>query len=154
MTTGHSIPKPLDWDLKQWIPGIGDHDFKKPGRHDDDDGHKKHGRHDDDDGHSKKYAHKDEDCDGDGPKNGHPSKDICKPDPCQDPCKPDPCNGQPASTGNFAFNDADVSDLHGVLASMPLTQAVDVAIDQLGGADIPSDTMAFEGSDMQDNSLT
>jgi hypothetical protein len=91
---------------------------------------KKYGRHDDKDGDSKTYAENNDDCE--------PSKNACKPDPSK---------AEPASYNSVAWEDADLSDLHGVLASMSAAQAVDFAIDYLGSIDSSFDTAHFDPAD-------
>jgi hypothetical protein len=143
----------------------GDHDHgdkygKKDGDHDHGD---KYGKKDGDHDHGDKYGKKDGDHDhGDkyGKKDGdhdygdkHAEHD-CKPEKCEpikcEPVKP-PCDSNPSHpTDGVAWNHDggyDPSDLHGALASMPATAAVDFAIDHLGGTHAPLDMAHFDGAD-------
>ena len=129
-----------------------DDDFKKHGRHDDhdrkDDDFKKHGRHDDHDGKEgkkdddfKKHGRHDDDC-------GDSKKDANHDDDCGD-SKHAP-NGDDCVGNGYASNDAynaDMTDLHGVLASMPAAQAIDFAIDHLGSTDGLFDVASFDVTD-------
>jgi hypothetical protein len=126
------------------VPEYGDEkysrkdDYSDDYKQKDDNGEeKKYGRHDDKDGDSSGYAENNDD--------REPSKNACK---------PDPCNAEPASYNSVAWEDADVSDLHGVLASMSAAQAVDFAIDYLGATDSSFDTAHFDPADPgQEDSL-
>jgi hypothetical protein len=98
---------------------------------------KKYGRHDDKDGDSKRYAENNDDC-----------------EPSENACRPDPCNAEQASHNSVAWEDADVSDLHGVLASMSAAQALDFAIDYLAATDSSFDTAHVNPADPgQEDSL-
>ena len=81
-----------------------------------DDDFKKHGRHDDHN--SNKHACHDDNC-GSSPygKSG------------------DSCDGNGGDGYASTSHNADMTDLHGVLASMPVAQAIDFAIEYLGSTE-------------------
>ena len=123
-----------------------DNDGKQHGKKDWDDDGKQHGKKDWDDG-GKQHGKKDWD-DGGKQHGKNDWEDGCKPEKCEpvkcEPVEP-PIFCKPQLPNGVAGAD-DASDLHGALASMAPSAAVDFAIDQLGSS--PAFDMAqFDGAD-------